>query len=62
MEADNIYGIHLLISAIKYLDNSNAETTLSHERRNRAAVKEICKLLPQPVFDALLQDRKDFWE
>lgn len=62
IKAKNAYGIHFLISAIKYLDgatNGHEGTYTAAERR--AAIYLMMSLLPKRALLALYKDRQAYW-
>lgn len=66
-QADTNYGVHVLLSAVKYLDREHGygdnlggrvppERTAIHK-----AIGTLTDRLPESAFLELLEDRKDFW-
>ena len=66
-QADTNYGVHVLVSAIKYLDRENGygnnlggrvppEKLALHK-----AIGTLTDRLPESAFLALLEDRQEFW-
>jgi hypothetical protein len=62
MKRANAYGVHVLISAIKYLDGKPGGCEGVHSVSDRAAAIFIMlHKLPARVQARVRADRKDFW-
>ena len=66
-QADTNYGVHVLLSAIKYLDRTysygdNLGGKVAPERTPlHKAIGTLSDRLPERVFMELLEDREEYW-